>query len=101
MDKWKLLKKDRKVWTKEALKDEAKLELDVAKLQEEEVKQIDDKWNNCVKAQKVKTEKEEREKGKSLSPIYVLKSYMVCADRAQLSSVTTDLSQLDLKPSII
>ena len=63
-------------WKTEALKDGAKLEIDVTKLHEEEVKQIDDKWNNCVKADKVKTEREEREKGKSLSPIFVLKSYM-------------------------
>ena len=51
-------------WKTEALKDGAKLEIDVTKLHEEEVKQIDDKWNNCVKADKVKTEREEREKGK-------------------------------------
>ena len=63
-------------WKTEALKDGAKLEIDVTKLHEEEVKQIDDKWNNCVKADKVKTEREEREKGKSLLPIYVLKSSM-------------------------
>ena len=63
-------------WKTEALKDGAKLEIDVTKLHEEEVKQIDDKWNNCVKADKVKTEREEREKGKSLLPINVLKSSM-------------------------
>ena len=40
-------------WKTEALKDEAKLEINVTKLHEEEVKQIDDKWNNCVKADKV------------------------------------------------
>ena len=78
MNQWEMLLKPFNHWKTGALKDEVKLDLDVAKLQKEEDKQINDKWNNCVKAEKVKTEREEREKGKSQLPIYVLKSYMGC-----------------------